>query len=188
MASFNHPLPQVVLTIAIHMWNDTDTPLAHLITFRTYGTWLHGDERGSVNRFRNTFRTRRLPSEQKWLEANKQRLKREIVTLNAQQRACVEKAIRETCRKRGWQLLAINVRTNHVHIVVSIGEQGSSRALNAFKANATRIMREEGCWLESGSPWVDKGSRRFLWNERSVERAINYVLNGQGDDLPDYDD
>ena len=30
------------------VWNDTDTPLAYLITFRSYGTWLHGDERGST--------------------------------------------------------------------------------------------------------------------------------------------
>jgi hypothetical protein len=28
-------------------------PLAYLITFRTYGTWLHGDERGSHQRSRD---------------------------------------------------------------------------------------------------------------------------------------
>jgi hypothetical protein len=27
-----------------------------------------------------------------------------------------------------------------------------------------------------------------LWNEKSVARAIDYVLYGQGDDLPDFDD
>jgi len=26
-----------------------------------------------------------------------------------------------------------------------------------------------------------------LWNERSVAQAIEYVLNGQGDELPDFD-
>src|SRR5438093_13756827 len=31
------------------MWNDTDLPLGYLITFRCYGTWLHGDERGSID-------------------------------------------------------------------------------------------------------------------------------------------
>ena len=169
------------------MWNDTETPLAYLITFRTYGTWLHGDERGSVNRFRNTFGTRYLPANDKWIKTNQARLKRETVILDAKQRRCVEKAVRETCRKRGWTLLAINVRTNHVHCVVSIGESRSSIALNALKANATRVMRETGNWLEFGSPWVDKGSCRNLWNERSVDRAVNYVLYGQGDELPDLD-
>jgi hypothetical protein len=38
------------------------------------------------------------------------------------------------------------------------------------------------------SPWADKGSKRKLWNERSVARAIDYVLYGQGDELPDFDD
>jgi REP element-mobilizing transposase RayT len=170
------------------MWNSTDTPLAYLITFRTYGTWLHGDERGSVNRFRNAYRTRRLPSERTWLKKNTDRLKRIPVKLSARQRASVKAAIREVCKHKGWALIAINVRTNHVHLVVAIGEASASAALNAFKAYATKRMREDGNWIESATPWVDKGSQRYLWNERSVERAVDYVLHGQGDELPEFDD
>jgi hypothetical protein len=33
-----------------HNWDDNALPLAYLITFRTYGTWLHGDERYSMDR------------------------------------------------------------------------------------------------------------------------------------------
>jgi hypothetical protein len=36
-------------------------PLAYLITFRSYGTWLHGDPRGSVDRFHNVYGKPRLP-------------------------------------------------------------------------------------------------------------------------------
>jgi len=32
-------------------------PLAYLITFTTYGTWLHGDPRGSVDREHNVWGT-----------------------------------------------------------------------------------------------------------------------------------
>jgi len=39
----------------------------------------------------------------------------------------------------------------------------------------------------SNSPWVKKGSKRNLWKERSIERAIDYVINGQGDELPNFD-
>lgn len=35
---------------APQMWNDTEIPLAIFFAFRAYGTWLHGDERGSVDR------------------------------------------------------------------------------------------------------------------------------------------
>jgi hypothetical protein len=36
-------------------------PLGYLITFRSYGSWLHGDRRGSVDRFHNRFGTPRIP-------------------------------------------------------------------------------------------------------------------------------
>jgi REP element-mobilizing transposase RayT len=114
-------------------------------------------------------------------------MKREMVVLNSQQRSCVEDALKETCELRHWSLLASNVRTNHAHTVVSIGMKKPEIALNAFKANATRKMRESGCWTSGSSPWADKGSKRYLWNEASVERAIEYVLFGQGDELPDFD-
>jgi hypothetical protein len=32
-----------------------------------------------------------------------------------------------------------------------------------------------------------KGSKRYLWNEQSVAKAIEYVLYGQGDELPDFE-
>jgi len=141
------------------MWNDTDIPLAYLVTFRSYGTWLHGDERGSVNRFRNQFNSPRLPPERTWLTINTRRLKGDVVLLNAAQRNCVEAGVRETCRIRKWDLLAVNVRTNHVHTVVSIGIKKPELALNAFKANSTRKMRESGSWSSKLSPWADKAAR-----------------------------
>ena len=169
------------------MWNDTDVPLAHLITFRTFGTWLHGDLRGSVDRNNNIFGAPRLDHTPARKDHVRSLLKREPVLLDAARRSSVEIAIRETCTIRSWELLAINVRTNHAHIVVAIGSLKPDAALIAFKANATRQMREDGCWNSDATPWVVKGSRRNLWNERSVARAIDYVLYGQGDELPDFD-
>jgi REP element-mobilizing transposase RayT len=169
------------------MWNDTDIPLAHFFTFRTYGTWLHGDQRGSVDRFQNQYGSPYIPANEKWQRHNANSLKFEPVKLNAAQRHSVEVAIQETCRVRKWLLHALNVRTNHVHAVISIGEYNSGRARGALKAKATKQMREDKCWGLEHSPWAEKGSKKKLWNERSLERAIEYVLNGQGDDLPDFD-
>lgn len=169
------------------MWNDTDLPLAHLISFRCYGTWLHGDERGSTDRFHRRYKSPHIPADDRWQRHNKRSLKSEPVTLGAAQRKSVEEAIRETCTFRRWRLYAVNIRTNHVHSVVSIGGAKASGALNAFKANATRQMREDGNWKSARSPWADKGSERHLWNERSVTLAIDYVMNGQGGNLPDFD-
>jgi REP element-mobilizing transposase RayT len=170
------------------MWNDTDIALAYLISFRSYGTWLHGDDRGSIDRFHNRYKSPYISPNSNWRQHNERQLKIEPVTLSAAQRHSVEAAIRETCATRQWTLYALKARTNHVHSVVSIGPIKPERALSAFKANATRQMRQDGCWRESQSPWAEKGSRRYLWNERSVSRAIDYVLYGQGDDLPDFDE
>lgn len=107
--------------------------------------------------------------------------------MNAEQRKTIETAIREVCDYRNWILRAINVRTNHIHTVVSIGIKKPERALNDFKSYATRKMRKSCCWNSEKSPWADKGSMRFLWNERSIELANDYVINGQGDKLPDFE-
>ena len=169
------------------MWNHTDIPLAYLITFRSYGTWLHGDKRGSVDRFHNQSETPDLPRDDERFMHTISQLSSEAVTLDAKQREFVEQAIRETCTFRNWTLRAINVRTNHVHAVVSIGTALPGRALNDFKAYATRAMRLNGCWVSKRSPWSDKGSKRWLWNERSIELAIDYVMNRQGKELPKFE-
>jgi len=40
--------------------NQKTTPLGYIITCRTYGTWLHGDERKSVDPKNNKFGTPRI--------------------------------------------------------------------------------------------------------------------------------
>jgi len=169
------------------MWNDTDVPLGYLITFRCYGTWLHGDERGSIDRYHNVHKSPYLPPSGSRQIVAQQLLKSKPVTLNAQQRQSVEKAIREVCNYRRWFLHTLNVRTNHVHVVVLIGSSKPERALNAFKAYATRRLRIDGLWKEAHSPWADRGSKRHLWNEEGIARAIDYVMNGQGGALPEFD-
>jgi REP element-mobilizing transposase RayT len=168
------------------MWNDTDTPLAYFISFRCYGTWLHGDERGSTDRHNNVYGTPHIPTNSVWRNYNQKSLAGPPVELSAGRRKSVEAAIRETCQIRSWHLWAINVRTNHIHTVVSTAGKKGELALNAFKANATRQLRTDGLWKSERTPWADKGSCRRLWNEQSIANAIEYVVNGQGGDLPDF--
>src|SRR4029450_2548447 len=97
------------------MWNDTDIPLAYLITFRCYGTWLHGDERGSIDRFHNRYGSPYIEDNEIWKQHNTRSLKHEAVILDSERRSGVEAALRRTCADREWYLHALNVRTNHVH-------------------------------------------------------------------------
>jgi len=168
-------------------FNEDHTPLAYLITFRCYGTWLHGDERGSINRQHNRYGAPRITPNKTWLRHNEYSLKEEPVELSIAQRAMVTTSIKQTCEIRGWLLHAVNTRTNHVHVVVS-ASSGPSRILNALKANATRELREARLWGRTDSPWLDGGSKRYLWTEEQVNKAIDYVELRQGDEFPSVDD
>jgi REP element-mobilizing transposase RayT len=168
-------------------WDENEVPVGYLITFRTYGTWLHGDERGSVDKHNNTYGTPRVRANDARENFERSLLKRPPVVLAADMRMAVEMAIREVCEHRDWILRAINVRTNHAHAVASTGERNESAVLNAFKAYSTRKMRVLGCWNSDRSPWADKGSQKVLWNTNSLWYACNYVENDQGPDLDDFD-
>jgi REP element-mobilizing transposase RayT len=143
--------------------------------------------KGAVDRYHHTYKAPFAAPNERRFDHNRALLKGEPVELNAQRRSSVELSITETCLIRKWLLHAASVRTNHVHVVVSIGFKSPDVALNALKANATRQMRQDGGWTLPHSPWVDKGSKRNLWNECSVALAIDYAVNGQRDELPDLD-
>jgi REP element-mobilizing transposase RayT len=167
-----------------HEWDDSEFPLSYLITIRTFGTWLHGDERGSMDRHgKNIYGAPRIAENPKLhAQMSRERATPEFL-LDTAQRACVDKAVRSMCRTRGYGLFAINVRTNHVHTVISAAAKPEG-IINALKANATRELRENRLVDLNTSVWSRGGSRRYLWKQHHVDAAIDYVLFGQGKDLP----
>ena len=166
---------------------DKNIPEAHIatfVTFRTYGSWLHGDTRGSIDRFTNAYGQQRLPPNNRRHGAARRSLRSASVTLNRQQRRATRLAIRETCSIRNWTLFAESVRTNHVHVVVS-ATVSSRRIASVLKANATRAMRSEGCWTSELGPWSRGASAKRVWTELELETVVRYVIDGQGVELDD---
>lgn len=157
-------------------------PLAYLITLHSYGSWLHGEAKGSVDRLHNLPGTEVLLSDEKRLTAMEARRREAAVTFSAPQRQLVHATIHEVCQHRGWELYALNVRTNHVHVVVA-GNSTPEKMMNDFKAWATRRLREADLVSSTAKVWSRHGSTRWLWNDQAVEAACRYVLEGQGPDL-----
>jgi len=157
-------------------------PLAYLITFRTYGTWLHGDTRGSVDREHNVFQTPLLLANPRRERGARQRSKHAPVMLNAAQRQVAREAIVAVCAHRQWSLHELNVRSNHVHVVVS-APRHPDHVMGSFKSWATRRMRQASVIDADVQPWAERGSRKYLWKPEQVEAACRYVLDGQGPDL-----
>ena len=157
-------------------------PRAYLITFHTFGTWLHGDDRGSVDRNHNRPGEPFVDADpvRQGMEASQ--LRHPPVILDKSRRAVTEEAIRAVCRTRHWGLHALHVRTNHVHAVVS-GDVTPERIMNDLKSWATRRMAEAGLLPKGVKAWARHGSTRYLWNDQAVAQAIDYVMNQQGAEL-----
>ncbi|MFM8477052.1 MAG: DUF7008 domain-containing protein, partial [Planctomycetaceae bacterium] len=117
-------------------------PQVYFVTFTCYGTWLHGDQRGSIDREHNQWLTPPLEPDEQREQQEFLLLRHAPVILGSRQRTLVHDAIVEVCEHRGWHLHAINVRTNHVHLVVTADRTGK-RVLNDLKSYATRKMKQE---------------------------------------------
>jgi REP element-mobilizing transposase RayT len=161
-------------------------PLAYLITFTTYGTWLHGRDPGSVDREHNVPGTPLLAVDPAFEAANRQRLRQEPCLLDAPRRAVVLRTIREVAAHRGWKLWAIHVRTNHVHIVVTATPK-PEKVMADFKAWASRRLREVCGEPADRDRWTQHGSTRYLNKEASLAAAIAYVVDEQGEALACFD-
>ena len=155
-------------------------PLAYFLTWSTYGTWLPGDERGWVEYRRGW----RLPDPIRKLEAEA-RMTEDACVLDAEQRRLVEKTIADHCRIRGWELHAVNCRSNHLHIVVS-ADRHPDEVRKQFKAWCTRRLKElqrkrsrETVRAVRENWWAERGSRRYINDEESLEAAILYVRDAQ---------
>jgi len=169
-------------------FNFREFPLAYLITIRSFGTWLHGDERSSVDRHgQNVYGRQRRPGNPKLHQLMHANMRLESVLFDGKQREVITEAIKEVCRYRGYALLAISARTNHVHAVVSAQSKPEPIA-DAFKSYSTRKLRDRGLMAAKVRPWARGRSRRYLWKPEHVARAIHYVLYEQGEDIPSFEE
>jgi hypothetical protein len=127
-----------------------DEVLGHHIIWTTYGTWLHGDARGWVTKKRPGVQDPDPTLEHE----SRERMAGDAVLLSPEQREIVDRTIRRHCEIRRWTLHALNVRTNHVHVVVTadrlpgeVAEQlkaWCSRKLSDAAGFQTSVARNAG--------------------------------------------
>ena len=108
-------------------------------TVPTYGTWIHGDERGSVDRKHNLPGTPHILHDQRKEEYSRKQMKGEIYKLDVESRKIVMVSIGEVCDYRKWLLHAAHIRSTHIHIVVSADEK-PEKMMNTFKSYASRAL------------------------------------------------
>lgn len=164
-------------------FQERSEPVGYLITIRCYGTWLHGDHRGSVNRRSyNRYGENKIEPNFHLEKSDKEFLKNPPFRLSALQREAVKSAIKEVCDVRGIVLYALNVRSNHAHIAVKTSRPPEP-IMNSFKSYATRKLRELGLVGSQEKIWARHGSTKYLWSEEQLCLASHYVENEQGEEL-----
>ena len=160
-----------------------DHPVAYFITMRTYGTWLSGDPRGSVDREHRGYGEPFAPRDDFRAGYQARRMKGPAYLIGPADRRTIEAAVVELCQQRGWELYAMNVRTNHVHVVLA-ADVSPERAMGDLKAYSTRALRRVGLIGADRTVWAGHGSTHRAWTEEQADRCIAYTLDAQGDDLP----
>lgn len=146
-------------------------------TWTTCGTWLPGDGRG-------WFDVRRG-----WREPDQRRafasallMTADAVILSPVQRQLVEAVIAEHSSFRGWELHAVNCRTNHVHVVVSAGDRPIEVPREQFKAWCTRRLKQLAFGYgedRRANWWTERGWDVYLDGEDHLAAVMQYVLEGQ---------
>ena len=105
-------------------------------------------------------------------------MKRPPFELTKGLREAVDIALRESCTFRAWTVVALNVRTNHVHLVVQ-ADKAADDVLKILKARVTGSLRDQDLVDRDVSVWSRGGSHRTLWKEHEVDAAAHYTLNRQ---------
>jgi REP element-mobilizing transposase RayT len=156
-------------------------PVPYFISFRTYGSWLHGSRPGSVDRAHNRLGGEFAPLCDARAEHERSIMLAAPVLLTPEGRTVTLQAIGGVCRHRGWNVHAINVRTNHVHTVVSTAHRPATpeRVMVDFKAWATRRLIEAGCSPPGAAVWAHHGSTRYLNHEDGFAGACHYTMYEQ---------
>ncbi len=103
--------------------------------------------------------------------------------LDGPARKVVENAIRNVCKFRGYELYAINVRTNHAHSVINAYVH-PDKIVNAFKANCTRELRLAGMVTDGQKVWSRGASTRYLWNQIAFKELSTTSFSAKAKTCP----
>lgn len=164
--------------IFFRMNNDT-FPSAYFITFTTYGTWVHADARGSVNRNQNEYDTPRIKPNAQYAKEMHDKQKHDQFILSEEKRETILQSIIEACKYYHWYLHAAHVRTNHVHILLCAKENPDT-VTTKIKSYATRFLKKNHPDIPDQKFWTRGKSARYIWNSTFIVPVMQYIVEHQG--------
>lgn len=147
------------------------------IIWTTYGTWLPGDERGWMRKGDPAVQAPDPALER----ASRGKMREDLVLLDDELQRVVADTVADHCRHRGWALLALAVKGNHVHVVVETNRTGED-VRDQFKAWCSRRLSDRAGLTETQTKtggrkrWFTEGAYiRRIETEDYLREAIGYV-------------
>ena len=148
---------------------------AYFITFRTYGTWLHGDPRRSYShRYKRIFE----PNES-LNNLRKGNLVNPIVTFSEQERAVLFDAIVEIGLSGKYNVFidAVNVRSNHIHILVTPrSDITMAQLVNIIKNRLSAVVKTFPRFQNYQKIWTSRFSGKIVYSAETWRGLANYTL------------
>jgi REP element-mobilizing transposase RayT len=137
-----------------------------MVTWRTYGTWLQGHEKGYVRR------GERLGENVAIRKDCEKKMTGKPVRLNRMQKELVREAFAEAGKKYGQRLLATAVQSNHVHMVCAYSEVPVRVMVARYKSAGRAALALRGV---KGKIWAAGYYREFRFDAASLADKIRYV-------------
>jgi hypothetical protein len=154
--------------------------MTYFITFPCYGAHMHGAPEGSVDRNHNRYGAPLAKSNPGLMAAELRLMDQPPYQMDETRRQAVLAGIIDRCHRHDWSLLAVHVRANHVHIVIE-GQEKPEFIMTQLKCAASRHLNNLGFDQPTRKRWARHGSTRRLLGRESIQGAIRYVLDGQGE-------
>ena len=142
--------------------SNSNPPLAYLLTWTAYGTWLPGDNRGWQNKLTKEIQTPNT----KLYEHAQQKMIETTFYIPSSDRVVLEKEITAYCHSKSWFLHAISVRSNHIHILMSAKDIRPKIVCQRLKAISTIVLKRSH--KNRKRFWTEGCSTRFIrvWSFR----------------------
>jgi len=162
-----------------------------LLTSTFYGTWLPGDRRGFVSRVRD--RRSSDPSSTSRFKHNRygtdydgdiegirrhaqEQMKGPPIALRADQAGILLAQFQETATYRKWELIAVAILWNHVHLLVGVlGDPDPEDLLRDFKSYGSRALNKKFGKPMSETWWTAGGSARIRESKRAIAVGVRYI-------------
>ncbi len=153
-----------------------DQPLAYHIKFGTYGSRLHGDARGTVDRSMNKLDDPIIGRDTDWEKIERSLLRFPPVVPTSQQRQFAESITPSICDRGGWQLHTCAVQHDHVHTLLTTTADAKTvrRLLKRWLGQA---LSERWPLPADATWWAEGGSIKWIWDEQYFENVFPYIEN-----------